>query len=470
MALKIYNTASRKKEVFKSLDKNHVKMYVCGVTPYDLSHVGHARSYLAFDVIRRILEHLGYEVKYVQNFTDVDDKIIEKAKDEGIEPLELSNKYINEYFKDMDSLDVKRADSYPRVSEKIPQIIEMVRGLLDKGMAYEVDGDVYMDVSKKKDYGKLSKHVLDDLKAGARVEVNTKKRNPLDFALWKVTKPSDISWRGPWGRGRPGWHLECSVMSMDIFGPTLDIHGGGQDLIFPHHENEIAQSESFSGKPFVNYWLHNGLVTVNGQKMSKSLGNFITIQDALKRYNPQTLRYFLLSTHYRKPLDFSERAIQDSMKGLMRIQRTVFNIKNSFSTASKIDGNELNLKIDKANKRFEYALEDDFNIPKALAAIFDINREINVYLEGNPNRATLEKALETVTDLTGVLGLKFEEDVDPIVRGMIELFIKIREDMRAKEDFKKADRIRQDLLDIGIFLEDHKTDTTWRFKDTFGVS
>ncbi|RMF90236.1 MAG: cysteine--tRNA ligase, partial [Methanobacteriota archaeon] len=279
MTLKVYNTASRKKEEFKPVEEGVVRMYVCGITPYDHSHVGHARSYIAFDFIRRSLEYLGYTVRYVQNFTDVDDKIIERAKAEAVDPIELSRRYAEEYLMEMDALGVKRADSYPRVSEKIPLIIEMVEGLIQRGAAYVVDGDVYLDVSCKKDYGSLSGQDPGDLKAGARVEVGRHKHNPLDFALWKRAKPGEISWPSPWGRGRPGWHIECSAMSMEELGPTLDIHGGGQDLIFPHHENERAQSELYTGRPFCRYWLHNGLVTVKGEKMSKSLGNFITIKE-----------------------------------------------------------------------------------------------------------------------------------------------------------------------------------------------
>ena len=462
MVLRVYNTATRRKEVFKPLVKGRVSMYVCGVTPYDESHVGHARSYVAFDVIRRVLEYLGFKVSLVQNFTDVDDKIIERGKKEGVHPLELSRKYIEEYYRDMDALGVKRADSYPLVSEHIPDIIAMVKSLVEKGLAYEVTGDVYMDVRQKRDYGKLSGQPLKDLLAGSRVEVNEKKKNPLDFALWKKAKAGEISWESPWGKGRPGWHIECSAMSIKAFGPTLDIHGGGQDLIFPHHENEQAQSESYTDKPFVRYWLHNGLVTVKGEKMSKSLGNFITISELLKKHNPQALRFFLLSAHYRRPLDFSERALDDALKGLMRIQNTIYNLKNAIEYAGeKEDGFEKTIQL--AEDGFTKALEDDFNTPGALSILFDFIREVNVYAMEEAKKTSLEEALKTIEELAGALGLRFEEEVPPIVKGLIDLLLKIRSEMRTKKDFEASDRLRKQLLEIGIALEDRRQGTVWRF-------
>jgi cysteinyl-tRNA synthetase len=464
MVLKVYNTAARKKEVFAPLEAGKVRMYVCGVTPYDLSHVGHARSYVAFDVIRRVLEYLGYDVNYVQNFTDVDDKIIERAKEEDVDPLELSEKYINEYFTDMDALSIKRADSYPRVSQKIPQIINMIETLISKKGAYEVDGNVYLDVLKKQGYGKLSGQEIKDLKAGARVAVDERKRNPLDFAVWKKAKPGEISWSSPWGKGRPGWHIECSVMSMESLGPTLDIHGGGQDLIFPHHENEIAQSESLTGKSFVRYWLHNGLMTVEGRKMSKSLGNFTSIKDLLKGHKPQTLRYFLISTHYRRPLDFSNRAIKDAEKGLQRIQSTLFNIGNAIEHASDASDDELKKLSESVKQGFIEALEDDFNVPRALANLFDFIREVNPYLEENPVKKSLVYAEVTIKELTAVLGLKFEEEIPAQVRSLIELIINLRAEMREKGDYEASDNIRKQLLALGILLEDRERGTVWRFK------
>jgi cysteinyl-tRNA synthetase len=463
MVLKVYNTAVRKKEVFTPLESGKVRMYVCGVTPYDLSHVGHARSYVAFDVIRRVLEYLGYDVNYVQNFTDVDDKIIERAKNECVDSLALSEKYIDEYFKDMDALRIKRANSYPRVSEKIPQIIDVIEKLIAKKAAYGVEGNVYLDLTKKEGYGMLSGQKIEDLKAGARVEVEEKKRNPLDFALWKRAKPGEISWHSPWGRGRPGWHIECSAMSIESLGPTLDIHGGGQDLIFPHHENEIAQSESLTGEPFVKYWLHNGLMTVEGQKMSKSLGNFTSIKDLLKGHKPQTLRYFLLSAHYRRPFDFSERAIMDAEKGLLRIQNTLFNLGNALEHATDSSEDEFKELIESAKQSFVEALEDDFNVPRALAVLFDFVREINTYLEENPVKKSLVRADAMIRELTAVFGLKFEEEIPAQVKGFIDLIIKIRAEMRDRQDYEASDKIRKQLLALGILLEDRERGTVWRF-------
>jgi cysteinyl-tRNA synthetase len=465
MALMLYNTASRGKEAFEPLEEGKVRMYVCGVTPYDLSHVGHARSYVAFDVISRILEYLGYKVKYVQNFTDVDDKIIAKAKEEGVDPIELSSRYIEEYHRDMDALGIRRANSYPLVSEKIPEIIKMIKGLVEREVAYEVEGDVYMDITKKEDYGKLSGQDLEDLQAGARVKVNEKKRNVLDFALWKKAGKEEISWSSPWGEGRPGWHIECSVMSMEALGATLDIHGGGQDLIFPHHENEIAQSESYTGKSYVRYWLHNGLVTVDGQKMSKSLGNFVTVKSLLERHQPQALRLLLLSAHYRRPLDFSEKALGDMEKGFLRLQNSMLNIKNALDSLDEKGDSGFQDIIKIARKDFKAALEDDFNVPKGLAVIFEFVRDLNAYLENNPTRKGLEEAMSSFKEFTSVLGLSFEEEVPTIVRELMEVIIRIRAEMRERRDFEKADLVRERLLEIGVSLEDRKKGTFWKFFD-----
>ncbi len=464
MALKVYNTEKRKLEVFKSLKKGIVGIYVCGITPYDLSHVGHARSYVAFDVIRRSLEYLGYMVRYVQNFTDVDDKILKRAKIEKMDPLALSQGYMDDYFRDMDSLGIKRADAYPRVSEKIPQIIEVISTLVDKGRAYVSGGNVYLDLSKDSGYGRLSGQPIEELRAGARVEVDKNKRHPLDFALWKKAKPEEIAWLSPWGKGRPGWHIECSVMSMEALGETIDIHGGGQDLIFPHHENEIAQSEAFTGKPFVRYWLHNGLVTVEGKKMSKSLGNFITLRDLTNRYNPQVIRFFLLSAHYRKPLDFSERALKDARKGLLRIQNTIFNLKNSMEYASSKDSSEFREKIKLARRDFKSYLEDDFNIPRALAVLFDFLRDANTYLLEKPVKRDLEKALSAIKEFTEVLGLTFEEEIPELTKKLVSIIINMRSTLRDRKDYGSSDAIRERLEDIGIVLEDRIGGTVWMFK------
>jgi cysteinyl-tRNA synthetase len=463
MVLKVYNTASRKKQIFKPIENGKVGMYVCGITPYDLSHVGHARSYVAFDVIRRSLEFLGFDVKYIQNFTDIDDKILDRAKEQGVKPLDLSAKYIEKYFHDMDALGVKRADGYPRVTERIEEIIKAIESLVEKGSAYEVGGDVYLDVAKRADYGKLSGQKIEDLKAGTRVELNEKKKNQLDFALWKSAKPGEMSWKSPWGKGRPGWHIECSVMSIETLGPTIDFHGGGQDLIFPHHENEIAQSESYSGKPFVKFWLHNGLVTVDGEKMSKSLGNFVTVEEILERNNPNAVRFFLLSAHYRSPLDFSERALRDAGKGLLRIQNFIFNIRLSLETSEKGGHDGFEKVVREVKEDFVKALEDDFNIPKALANLFDFIRKVNTYKEGKPLKKNLQDSISTVEEIMGVLGLNLEVEVSPLVRNLVELAINERANLRDRKDFAGADRIRKKLQEIGIILEDRAKGTVWRF-------
>ncbi len=394
----------------------------------------------------------------------MDDKIIERAKKEGLNPLELSKKYIHEYFTDMDDLGVKRADNYPLVSENIPRIVAVLKDLVDKKKAYVADGDVYLDVAKIKDYGRLSGQPLKDLKVGARVEVDEKKKGSLDFVLWKKAKPGEISWSSPWGNGRPGWHIECSVMSIESLGPTIDIHGGGQDLIFPHHDNEVAQSEAYTGKRFVRYWLHNGLVTVEGEKMSKSIGNFITIRELLNRFNAMAVRFFLLSAHYRRPLDFSERALSDAQKGLKRIQSTFFNLaKGLEEKPAEKSADDFEKRIKEAKVSFKEALEDDFNIPMALASIFDFIRDFNTYASKKPTVKGLTMALK---EFNGVLGLSFEEEIPPLLEAILHVIIETRVYLREKKDFESADRIRSRLLQIGIALEDRKQGTIWRFTNS----
>jgi len=462
MALVVYNTATRRKEVFTPLEEGRVRMYVCGITPYAEAHVGHGRSYVAFDVIRRALEYLGYEVRYVQNFTDVDDKIIARAREMGVEPLELSARYAEEFLEEMRMLNVKKADSYPKVSEMIGEIIGVVEALVEKGAAYEVDGSVYLDVSRVNGYGRLSGMPLEELKAGARVEVDERKRSPLDFALWKPAKQGELSWHSPWGEGRPGWHIECSVMSMKTLGPTIDIHGGGQDLIFPHHENEIAQSEAYTGKPFVRYWLHNGLVTVEGEKMSKSLGNVVSLKEVLKRHDPQALRFFLLSAHYRSHLDFSERAVADAEKAVERLKASLHNVRNAFQWAS--DGvDSFRERAARARVDFTAALEDDFNVPRALAALFDFVRDVNTYITSEPTAQGLSAAEETLKELTRVLGLRIEEELPERVIALVELLLKLRSQLRARGDYELSDRIRAELRELGIAVEDRGERSFWRF-------
>lgn len=451
--MKVYNTLSGRKEEFLP-PGSEVRMYVCGVTPYDICHIGHAMSYIVFDVIRRWLEFRGYRVKYVQNFTDVDDKIIARANELGVPPKELAEKFIAEYFSDMDALNIKRADLYPKATEEIPDIIEVVKELIARGHAYESGGNVYFRVRSFPEYGKLSHRSIEEMLAGARVEVGEGKQDPLDFALWKKSKPGEPWWESPWGRGRPGWHIECSVMSLKYLGETLDIHGGGQDLIFPHHENEIAQSECFTGKsPFVRYWLHNGLMQLGEEKMSKSTGRLVTIKEVLRKYSPDALRIFVLGSHYRSPLSYSEENLKSAERAAERLRH-----------ALKPGWGELPAEIamEEYRRRFFEAMDDDFNSARALAALFDLAREINRERERG---ADISEAQHQLRELARVLGLTLErrpmEDLSPAIP-FIELLISVRNDLRAAKNFPLADKIRSRLRELGIRLEDTPKGTTWR--------
>jgi len=477
MVLKIYNTLSREKEEFKPLHGNKVGMYVCGVTPYDYCHLGHARAYITFDMVFRYLQFKGYEVKYVQNFTDVDDKIINKARKEGdpFKATKIAARFIEEYYKDMDALGVLHAHVYPKVSEHIPEIINLIQRLIKRGFGYEIDGDVYYDVSKFKEYGKLSKLNREQMKAGARIEVDERKRNPEDFALWKKAKPDEPYWDSPWGKGRPGWHIECSAMSMKYLGETFDIHGGGMDLIFPHHENEIAQSEGATGKPFVKYWLHNGFITVDQEKMSKSLGNFFTIRDVMKKYSPEAIRFFILSTHYRSPIDFSDAMLANAENNLKKLHNCIDNLKDAMKKAGKeeLDGAEKALlnEIEVARNEFIAAMDDDFNTPVAIATIFELTKKANTYLmRDKHNHAVLQAFLSAIVELGGILHL-FREKAKPtkpaesewVTDKLIELIIALRQRAREKKDFKTSDEIRQRLAELGVVLEDQKDGTVgWK--------
>jgi len=487
MTLRVHNTLTGQKEEFIPLHDKKVGMYVCGPTVYDHCHVGHARSYVAFDVIRRYLEFSGYRVTYVQNFTDVDDKIIQRSADKGMEPLEFAERYIREYFRDMDALNVKRADHYPRASRYIKEMLEVIKGLIEKGHAYVVDGDVYFSIESAKDkFGQLRHQSLDDMLDGARVEVDERKRDPKDFALWKAAKPGEISWDSPWGKGRPGWHIECSTMSTSILGPTLDIHGGGQDLIFPHHESEILQSECYTGKKFARYWLHNGFLRINHEKMSKSLGNFFTIREILERFEPMVLRFFLVYTHYRSPIDFSDAALEEAERSYRRLrsfrERLEEMIKDAIKKGEKsgTDAEEsgenkaLIEAAEKAKKEFIRAMDDDFNTREAIAAVFtmvgEVNRILNTLMPPYP-LAALQQVLEVFDTLTGeVLGLKFEKEekeagtTDSLTPALIELLIEIRAAARKEKNWALADLIRDRLKGRGIVLEDSGERTVWRFQ------
>ena len=445
--MKIFSTMSAKKEEFVP-SSDEVTMYVCGVTPYSDAHIGHAMSYIIFDVIRRYIRFSGYKLKFVQNFTDIDDKIIDRANKRGIPASELAQQYSDSFMADMDALNVVRADFYPRATGEIDKIIEVVQGLIDKGYAYESAGSVYFRVTKVADYGKLAHRTLDSMMAGARIEIEQDKEHPMDFTLWKASKPGEPSWTSPWGEGRPGWHIECSAMSLKYLGDTIDIHGGGSDLIFPHHENEIVQSESFTGKkPFAKYWMHNGLLQFGEDKMSKSLGNLITIKDALKDYGADTIRIFVMNSHYRSPLKYSLEAFQAAESGAERLRRTVEREDNSGNTDSRLDPEPY-------RKMFIEAMDDDFNSPQALAALFELARAINQAADGGSNIAEAKKVL---TDLAqNVLGLKLASagyEDNPKIRKLIQE----RQTYRKEKNWKEADAVREKLAALGVAVEDTPT-------------
>lgn len=474
--LKVYNTMSGKKEAFAPIKPGKVGIYVCGPTTYNFIHLGNGRPIVVFDMIRRYLEYIGYDVTYIQNFTDVDDKIINRAKEENSPPLQLAAKYIEEYFKDADALNVKRATVHPKVSEHMEEIIAFVKGLEEKGFAYEVEGDVYFAVERFPEYGKLSKRTLEDLKAGARIDVDERKRHPADFALWKKAKEGEPYWDSPWGKGRPGWHIECSTMSSKYLGETFDIHGGGFDLIFPHHENEIAQSEALYGAQMARYWMHNGFITINKEKMSKSLGNFFLLRDILKKYDPQVVRFYLLSTHYRSPLDFDDQKLEAAGKGLERLQ-TAYRLMEEAISRDITGQDTANDKTDRIkeetkvlHRRFLDAMNDDFNTALAIAVLFDCARAINSIVAEGINFDSEIEALKELgkiyVELTKVLGIelnKTNSGDSALVESLLALIIEIRQDARTKKDFKTADMIRDRLKEQGILLEDTPQGVRWRY-------
>ena len=483
--MKIYNTLTGKKEEFITLAPDVVGMYACGVTVYDHCHIGHARSAVVFDVIRRYLKYKGFDVTYVRNFTDIDDKIINRAKQEGISWDAVAGKYTEEYYKDMEMLGVARADVEPKATEHIPEIITIVQGLIDKGFAYETDGSVYFIVDKFPQYGKLSKRDKEEMVAGARVEVDERKNNPLDFALWKRSKNGEPFWDSPWGPGRPGWHIECTAMSIKHLGESFDIHGGGADLLFPHHENEIAQSEAYTGKPFAKYWVHNGFITIDKEKMSKSLGNFFTIKEVLDKYDPEVLRFFLLSTHYRSPIEFSDELLREAESSIDRYYTTVVRISDSLekeygtsrecSKAGKVF-EEILLSFE---KKFEEAMDDDFNTALALGHVFELVREANRFLDhkpsGSKDSGLLLKSKELLQGTGDILNLfkrtPYEwnlsimklRNIDVSEKEILEK-IKERREARQRKDWQAADTIRKGLEDKGIILEDKKERTDWKVR------
>lgn len=468
----VYNTMTRRKEEFLPLEPGKVSIYVCGVTPYNEPHIGNARPFVVWDAIRRFFAKAGYQVHYVQNFTDVDDKIIRAANEQGIPAKEIANRYIEAYFRAMDALNVRHADVYPRVSETIPDIIEMVQGLVNEGYAYELEGDVYYSVEKFAGYGKLSGRTLDDMMAGARVEVDERKRNPMDFALWKAAKPGEPSWDSPWGKGRPGWHIECSTMSLKYLGKVFDFHGGGSDLIFPHHENEIAQSQAYCGdsKSFARYWVHNGFITIHAEKMSKSLGNFFTVADILKKYPGETVRFFILQTHYRSPLDFSDEQLQNAQAGLARLATAAENAAVLLERAGGADtAAEMAARAETAQTSFYEAMADDFNTALAISFLFAVAKDINVYYNEVVNRglafdaANFSKVQAIFSDMAEVIGILEASETNASEEdGEIEALVEERLAARQEKNWARADEIRDELKGRGIVLEDSATGTRWK--------
>ena len=460
--MRLFNTLTGKDEEFVPSDGKTVKMYVCGVTPYSATHVGHALSYVVFDTLRRYLEFLGYRVKYVQNFTDVDDKIIQRAQEAGISGEELTDRYISEFFTSMDSLNVQRADSYPRATQEIPSIIKTIETLVKKGFAYPSGGDVYFRVTKSEDYGKLSHRTLDGMIAGARVQVDENKEHPMDFVLWKAAKPDEPAWDSPWGPGRPGWHIECTAMALDRLGDPLDIHGGGHDLVFPHHENEIAQSEAYTGRtPFARHWVHNGLLQLGEDKMSKSLGNLVSAEEALAQYSPDALRIYFLDSHYRSPLSYSAAGAAARERSMERLRHA---LRPAGSDGSDSSAGEL-LDPQPFRDRFLNAMDNDLNTPQALACLFDLAREINRAVEVGKNSGLAQDVLR---ELGGLLGLTFQErasgDQDRLAaKPFIDLLVNMRQELRRAKQYALADQIRDELAKQGVTVEDTPQGSEWQY-------
>lgn len=479
--MKLYNTMTNKIEEFKTIEENKVKMYVCGPTVYNYIHLGNARPIVVFDTLARYFKYKGMEVDYVQNFTDVDDKIINKSIEEGISASEVSEKYIKYFFEDINRLNILESVKRPKVTENMAEIIEIIQKLIDNGFAYEKDGDVYFEVKKYKDYGNLSNQKIEELELGARIDVSEIKKNPMDFALWKKKKKEgEPFWESPWGQGRPGWHIECSAMAKKYLGDTFDIHGGGQDLVFPHHENEIAQSKCAYHGNFANYWLHNGFIQINGDKMSKSLGNFFLLREILEKFSGNVVRLFILSTHYRKPINFSfenmedtKKALQNIVKSMNKFEAIIGKYKNE--KTAEITNLDFSQKIDEFDKKFEDAMDEDMNTPQALATIFDQIRETNKFISVNKDElstiyAEIEKSYESLKRKIGnVFGIEIEmensakeEDGEnmELTKKLIELLIKLRSEARSEKNFKLSDEIRDELKVLGVEIKDNRDGTT----------
>ena len=467
MSLRLYNTLSRQTEPFETLQPGKVSMYVCGPTVYANAHIGHAMAAIVFDMVRRYLIYRGYSVKYATNFTDVDDKIIRRANETGQDPVAMANFFSQEYLRHLQDVNVMKADVYPKVSETIPQIVSFIQGLIDTEYAYELNGDVYFRVTKDKDYGKLSRRTFEEAISGTRVAEDERKEHPGDFALWKSTKPGEPSWESPWGLGRPGWHIECSAMSLEHLGEQIDIHGGGNDLVFPHHENEIAQTESLTGKSFARYWMHNGMLQLSGEKMSKSLGNLITIDDFLKEHSADALRLLIFSGHYRKPVAYTSESIASSERTLDRIVGSLRPSKGNISTGEVVD--LVREAAENARANFVASMDDDLNTAGGIAAIFELVRAINTAREAGVSGPFFDAAQNTVRELAGVLGLTLSKGTtapatDVAAKPFIDLLIEIRADLRVAKQWALSDKVRDRLKEMGVLLEDSKEGTTWRFE------
>ncbi|HHY81215.1 MAG TPA: cysteine--tRNA ligase [Clostridiales bacterium] len=462
--MKLYNTLTKRKEEFVPLHPGEVRMYSCGPTVYNYFHIGNARPFIVFDVFRRYMEYKGYKVTFVQNFTDIDDKMIQRANEEGITVKELGERFIAEYFIDADKLGIKRADVHPKATDHIDDIIEFIKKLMDKGLAYQAGNDVYYNTMAFEGYGKLSGQNLEDLELGARIDINESKKNPMDFALWKGQKPGEPAWDSPWGKGRPGWHIECSVMATKYLGETIDVHSGGQDLIFPHHENEIAQSEGASGKPFARYWLHNGYINVDNQKMSKSLGNFFTVRDISREFDLEAVRLFMLSSHYRNPINFSRELLEQAQSALERLYNARNNLEHLLKDAperpSTDEEKQFLDKLPGYTDSFEKAMEDDINTADALGVIFELVREINSNIKPGQSAEVIRAALDTLKKLTGILGLLNKQmgSLDDEIEALIEK----RQQARKEKNWALADKIRDDLKEMGIILEDTPQGVRWK--------
>ena len=463
--IKVYNTLNKKKEEFIPLTPGEVKMYVCGPTVYNFFHIGNGRTFIVFDTIRRYFEYRGFKVDFVQNFTDIDDKMIKKANEEGTTVKKIGDTYIKEYYQDADALNIERATVNPRATEFIGEIIKFVKGLVDKGYAYEVDGEVYFSTKKFEGYGKLSGQNIEDLQSGARISVDERKKDPMDFAIWKAQKPGEPAWNSPWGMGRPGWHIECSCMAKKLLGETIDIHAGGSDLKFPHHENEIAQSEALTGEPFARYWLHSAFVNVNNEKMSKSLNNFFTAREILERYDADVIRFLMLSAHYRQQLNFSEDLLESAKASVERIYNAIGNLENLIDEVSREEMNEEEKayleSLNKYKEKYIEKMDDDFNTADAITAIFDLIKDTNTNITIDSSKELAQKALELIRELGAPLGM-FQKSTKGNLEEEIEALIAKRQQARKDRDFTLADKIRDELKDRGIVLEDTPQGVRWK--------